>query len=259
MTALITALVAALLYPGLAWSGLVLALVALLRGATPRELGATLRAAPRSTTPLAWRAALLSGGAALALLAWPAAPPHLWLSWTLLETCQLLALMPALVSSTPLVSQAAVREAQLTAAGRVGLWLGVGVNVTAGAPPVARIVGMIAALLALPLALNWPPFGSPPAAALLATPAQRPVVALLESLRWATALALFATATVQLGGLPWWAVALAQLTAMLGLAAVGRGLHGSVVLQRLDTGLRWFWRVVVPLGALALGLLWRGI
>lgn len=137
-----------LLYPGLLFIAVIVLLVSLVHGNGGLLIRGVVGLGQR-TTPLSWLGAALAGAAALALLPWPMQNtaglprPNLWLLWCLIEVAQLLLLLPALSHADPELHGLAVREAQLTTAGRVVLWLGLSVA-SSGALEgnfVARAVG----------------------------------------------------------------------------------------------------------------------
>lgn len=255
------------LYPGFAWIGFLVASILWVQGRRVADLRGLGQAWRTATTPLAWLGALGCGGFALTLLPWSVpntsdTAPNLWLLWISVEGCHLLSLLPGLSSSTPLISRAAAREAQLSTVGRMLLWLGVLVVFGSAAQGLmlARLVGLIAVAVALPLALYVPPFGeqrgTPWAEAI---GSKRALVVLLAALRQTILLALVSTLVVRVPGLAWWLATGAQWAIMLGLAAIARGLIGSVVQQRLSQALRWAWRIALPLGIVALILLALGV
>ncbi len=264
MQAFVHSLGLVLLYPGVLW---VIGLVGLM-GIVHGNIGLLIRGLVGlglRTTPLSWLGAVVAGAVALAFLPWPmaqtvgAARPNLWLLWGLIEAVQLLWLLPALSHADPQVNRLATREAQITTAGRAVLWLGVSVAWSGALEGniVARAVATVAALLALPLALNWPPFG--PAKPLdwaksLPRPTH-PVAALLFTLRETTLLALAATLMVVVRGVAAPLAVMAQIITIIALAAIGRGVRGTVVEQRLSWGLRWWWNLLLPLAVVGMVLL----
>lgn len=257
MNALPQSLLAWAVYPGVIWLAALLVLVALVQGA-PLPGGGLVRSLSHAATPLAWLAALGCGLAALALLPWPRpdqqAPLAILLVWSLSEACHLLALFGGLSSNDPARNRSAAREAQLTALGRVALWLGALVAWQSAGFSAARIAGIVAALVALPLALQWPPWGHarawPHAEEYAAS--QRATALFLALLRTALPLATLVTLCLTLPSLVWWQQLLLQLGLLVGLMSIERGWRGLVVQQHLETALRWGWRVVLPLAVFAL-------
>ncbi|MBA3944241.1 MAG: hypothetical protein H0X37_06710 [Herpetosiphonaceae bacterium] len=252
-----------LLYTGILWVVVLIVVMGLVHG----RLGLLIRGIVglgQAATPLSWLGAVAAQATALALLPWPMAAagaprPNLWLLWGLIEASQLLWLLPALSHADPQINRLATREAQLTMAGRAALWLGVSVAWSAALEGnvVARAVATVAGLLALPLALNWPPFGpAKPSAWTKSLPRPtHPVAALLLTLRETTLLALAATFMVVVTGVAMPLATLAQVITIIALAAIGRGLRGTVVEQRLHWGLRWWWNLLVPLAVVGVLLL----
>lgn len=157
---------AALLYPGL-----LTALVAgaayglLLRGRAGRPAGL---AALGSREGLAAAGGVLLAGLGLATLPWPLHPAgagSAWLwSWAAFELAFLLPLLPALLTGTPSVARAGIREAQLGGLARAALWAALSVSLAlhstwAGAALAAHVLALAAALAAFPAAIGWGPFG----------------------------------------------------------------------------------------------------
>jgi uncharacterized protein YhhL (DUF1145 family) len=211
------------------------------------------------------------------MLPWPApwAPRRdfdLWLVWGIVEASALASVLPGLLSSSTTSSRAAVREAQLGFSGRLPIWLAAAstllVRNQAGAPrsiPLASavVIAALAALLALPAAAGWPPFGTvvlgrgatatssvdelSDQEAALAGWARR-----LLSIVW---IALLATVFVPLPPLSWWAELLMRLGLIVAIASIARGLSGLAVQRTLPTALRWCWWIVLPLALAAVALL----
>lgn len=223
--------------------------------------------------PLGSAASAVLALIALTQLSWPAAPwqtagaPRPWLLWALVEGSSITALLPGLASALPSVSRAAVREAQLGLSGRLPAWIGLAVALQAranyGAENLpALVLALSAALLALPAAAGWPPFGAlipgqgasfgsgetwlDDRAAALARWARR-----LRSIFW---LAFVATVLAPLPPLPWWTQLLMRFALVIALAAIMRGLQGSLVNRTLPAALRWCWWLALPLAILAVAL-----
>ncbi len=107
---------------------------------------------------LAGVASILLAALALALLPWPLQPATggLWIGgplalWIAVEGAFLVPLLPGLLAPSPLAARAAVREAQIGAAGRFVLWLAVGTALWSGAGwAVGELPGQALAALAGP-------------------------------------------------------------------------------------------------------------
>jgi hypothetical protein len=163
-------LFALFLYPGLL---LALVLAALFR------MVAEPHVQQRGASRFAFSGALLLGVASIALMAfglallpWPLHPAPNWpwvgrlaLLWVVIEGAFLLPLLPGLRSAAPLVVRAASREVQLGVAGRVVVWLAIGLALAqGGAWALMNLPGraglLLAGLLALPAAAGVGPFGA---------------------------------------------------------------------------------------------------
>jgi hypothetical protein len=117
-------------------------------------------------------ASLVLAGLALALLPWPLHPAAHWRAvgsaatlWAVVEAAYLLPLLPGLLDPAPLVSRAAVREAQMGVAGRAVIWLAVGAGLWPEATWSTRtllghILLLVGGLLAFPAAAGIGPFGA---------------------------------------------------------------------------------------------------
>lgn len=161
---------ALLLYPGLA--------LALILGAAfgwlaeGRTLQFRLRVPPLSADSLAGLSSILLAALALVLLPWPLHPAAGRTSigsplalWIALEGAFLVPLLPGLLAPSPLAARAAVREAQIGAAGRFVIWLSVGTALWAAAGWATgelpgRALAALAGLLALPAAIGTGLFGA---------------------------------------------------------------------------------------------------
>jgi hypothetical protein len=127
---------------------------------------------PLSADGLAGLASILLAALALVLLPWPLHPAagRTWIGsplalWIVLEGAFLAPLLPGLLAPSPLAARAALREAQIGAAGRFVIWLSVGAALwaaagwAAGALP-GRALAALAGLLALPAAVGTGLFGA---------------------------------------------------------------------------------------------------
>lgn len=264
-------LMAVLVYPGFLTMlalGLLVALVARMEapgGGLTRGIIATLSGHGS--------VALLIGALAplgvAAWLPWPGAPTgttrtlsDAWLVWAVLEGSYLLALLPGLQSGSSISTRAAIREAQLGTAGRLALWLALGVAVWAGPAWTlqslpAHILAGLAALIAVPVAVGWGPF-APDHRATPGGPEGELSRAAMQLAEWGRALRATVLLTlVPLLTLPrlpqvHWGINTGLIgVVVLLLAMFGRALNGNSVRRPLLEGLRWcFWRAL-PLAVLA--------
>lgn len=78
---------------------------------------------------------------------------------------------------------------------------------------------------------------------------------MLVALRETTLLALAACLIVVVPGLPTLYAIVAQVVTIIAFTAIGRGLRGTQVEQRLGWGLRWWWNLLLPLAAVGVVLL----
>lgn len=257
-----------LLYPGLVWCLILVVVTTLLRGRRLEQLRGVVTALRNAELPLSWLLALAANGYALTVLPWPTMDGqprtlNLWLVWSLVEAGSLLTVLSGLTNSSPTPGAGIVHETQRTLLGRVAMWLGLGeaLAATAGGFLWARLWAALVVLVALPSALDWPPWGrgvlAPHPKEVPST--QRAAAALLSALRTVVLLAL--AATLLIGGTPlaWWQVLGAQTALIGGMAVVERGLRGIVVQQRTSAALQWSSRICVPLGAVGLALLWLAV
>ncbi len=111
-------------------------------------------------------ASILLAALALVLLPWPLHPAtgQLWIGgplalWIAVEGAFLVPLLPGLLAPSPLAARAAVREAQIGAAGRFVVWLAVGTALWSGVGWAVgelpgRALAALAGLLALPAAIG---------------------------------------------------------------------------------------------------------
>jgi hypothetical protein len=175
-----SSLLALILYPGLAFAVLLGVGHALLSGRrfVSAAFAALLHAHVwQSGEGLLALASIVLAGAGLACMPFPLlslAPDTMgiWLlAWGGLEGAFLLPLLPALLTGMPQVARAAIREAQIGAAGRLLLWLalivGLSIQTYWQQPDAALLVllpplvlAIVAAVFALPAAIGWGPYAS---------------------------------------------------------------------------------------------------
>jgi hypothetical protein len=164
-------LLALLIYPGLLWAfvlGVLHDSAAQRRFAVPHVRPALFGA---SADGILAAVSIVLAALALALLPWPLHPVaggtwigRLTLIWVAFEGAFLAPLLPALLSASPFVARAAIREAQIGAAGRVVIWLASGVAALGAlgwelADLPARLLGATAAVMALPAVMGAGAFG----------------------------------------------------------------------------------------------------
>lgn len=260
-----------LVFPGLLWTVAVAALITAALGRTAR-LGRALRGVGSVLGGQGSPAYLVSAVLALltlALLPWPPPPgvampsADVWRIWALTEASFLAALLPGLVSPSPAAGRATVRAAQLGVVGRAALWAAIAVALAgraegwAGLAPL--LVGAAAALLALPVAANWQPFGGEGGLGLGDAAAQLPAGAadlarLAAELRSVLLIMVLAVSFVQAPQLAWWQQLGLKLWLALAVALIGRGLRGTAVYRTLPEALRYCRLLVVPVTVLAVAL-----
>jgi hypothetical protein len=266
---------ALLFYPGLLTSVLLALVVGRVLGgpASGGRAVAGLADAMAARGPIAHAAAVFLILLALGRLPWPGLPWQSrvavdpWMLWGLVEGSAAAAVLPGLAAAAPTVSRAAVREAQLGLSGRLPIWIGLSVALEARGPSNATVfppraafgLAALAALLALPAAAGWPPFGyaaTRNAAPALASdyPLDDKQAALarwtrrLQSIFW---LALLAIVFVPLPPLRWWSELLMRLGLIIALAALVRVSQGRFVNLTLPTALRWCWWLALPCALVA--------
>lgn len=258
-----------LLFPGLLWALVVAALIVSALGSSAR-LGSAWRGVGDTLRGGGSLAQLCSAALALwaiMLLPWPAPPgtpipsSDLWRVWAIVEAGFLAALLPGLISSSPGGSRAAVRTAQLGVVGRAIVWAGVAIALGSRGEgwigTVPLLLGATAALLALPVAANWQPFGGEGGLGLGDAAAQSPansaeLARLAADLRSALLVALLAVSFAQAPQLVWWQQLGLKLWLALALALLGRGLRGAAVHRTLPEALRYCWLTVLPVAVLAI-------
>lgn len=265
-----------LVYPGLLWViTLALILIAALgRSARGSQAIRNTWRALRGQGSLPHALSVVLSLIAIGLLPWPASPfapiPQLdlWRIWAFTEASFLVALAPGLLSSLPAASRAAVREAQIGVSGRAVLWIALlvgfgwqGATLTELGP---LLLGAFAALLALPAAARWQPFGGESGLGLGDADAHlRPedvgIARWAHNLRSVLLITLIASVFVTAPTLPWWQQLSLKLWLALAVALVGRGLRDAAVHRTIQHALRYCWLVVLPLSVIALaGRLWMG-
>lgn len=271
-----TTLFQLLIYPGLLWvSLLTLVLIAALgRGARGTQaIRKTLRAL-RGNGSLPHAVSVVLSLATIGLLPWPASPfapvpaVDLWRIWAFTEASFLVALIPGLMSSLPAPNQAAVRKAQIGVSGRAALWLALFVGLGWRGETLLELsillMGAGAALLALPVAAGWQPFGGESGLGLGDADAylkreELGVARWAEDLRSVLLITLIASIFVTAPGLTWTQQLALKVWLALAVALVGRGLRGTIVHRTLQNSLRYCWLFVLPLAAIALaGRIWLG-
>lgn len=263
-------LVALLIFPGLLFT---LALALALGMLFQRKIAFRPRLPDFSFESAAGAISVVLAACANALLPWPLAgagkaalggPVAAWLA---LEGAFLLPLLPGLLSSSPLVNRATIREAQIGVAGRSVVWLAAGTllwmpgQISLGSLPGWALLG-VGALLALPAAMGFGPFAAERTLALEGAEhgLDEATAALLRFARTARGAVLLAATLLalipraqfrpQLALLVWVAAA---VVAALVLERVGRHMPRMA----LPSALRWCWWRAMPTAAI--GLLYLAI
>lgn len=263
-------IIAALIYPGLL-TALALGIVySLLRGIRPAGLSSI-----GTGEGAAAAGGLLLAGLGLATMPWPlhpAGPGAAWLwGWSAFELAFLLPLLPALLAGTPAVVRAAIREAQLGALARAGLWAAAGTALAlhqhwSGAALAAHLLALAAALAAFPAAIGWGPFAAeervtPGGIGLGLPTTARAFISWAQTARAGMLLAAVLVACLPLGVLPP-PIGLGLLVVGLALGALLlRTFAGRVPRMTLPAALRFclLWPLPLALAAtLALTLAARG-
>lgn len=273
---MLTLLFQVFVYPGLLWvSALTMLLIAAL-GRSARGTQAIRKTwlALRGQGPLPYALSIVLAFITIGLLPWPALPSipapayDLWRVWAFTEASFLAALLPGLMSSLPTMNRAAVRTAQIGVSGRAALWLalvvGLGWIGEDALDLVPLLVGAVAALLALPIAANWQPFGGESGLGLGDADAHLPpndigVARWASDVRSVLLIVLVASVFVQAPQLVWWQQLGLKVWLALAVALIGRGLRDGAVYRTLGSALHYCWLVVVPLAVIALaGRIWLG-
>lgn len=265
-----------IVYPGLLWVSAVALLLIAALGRSARGTQAIRRTwlALRGQGSLPHALSIILSFITIGLLPWPAAPAlaapafDLWRIWAFTEASFLTATLPGLLSSLPAMNRAAVRTAQIGVSGRAALWIvlvaGLGWAGQSVLDLLALLFGALAALLALPIAANWQPFGGESGLGLGDADAHLRaedigVARWGHDLRSVLLILLIATIFVQAPQLPWWQQLGLKVWLALAVALIGRGLRGGSVYRTLGSALRYCWMIVLPIAALALaGRIWLG-
>lgn len=255
-------------YPGLLWISALATVLILALGRSARGTQAIRRTwrALRGQGSLPHALSIVLASIAIGLLPWPALPgigaPNfdLWRVWAFTEASFLAAALPGALSSLPGASHAAVRGMQIGVSGRAALWIALVVGLGWSGQDVydllSLLFGALAALLALPIAANWQPFGGESGLGLGDADAHLPLEE-IGMARWAYDLRsmllilLIATVFVQAPQLAWWQQLGLKVWLALAVALIGRGLRGGAVYRTLGSALRYCWLVVMPIAALA--------
>ena len=263
-----------LLYPGLA---LTLGLALLFGWLSERRFALAL---PRgvSLRGLDGAAALVSVGlaaVALALLPWPLHPAAGWpwigrplAIWAALEGAFLLPALPGLLSPVALGARAAVREAQMSLAGRCVVWLALGTALWGGAGWAiadlpGRLLLALAGLAALPAAIGAGPFGAESSLSAAGAEAglDEASAGLVRFARTARGAALLAAllvvsapptaGTAPFVLAPWGALlVIGALFVVVGL--LFRQMAGALPRLTLPAALRWCWARALPIALVGL-------
>lgn len=264
---------ALIFYPGLA---LTLALALLLGWLSERRpvrgqlrRGVSWRA-PEAGAALA---SMILAAIGLALMPWPfhpaaglAAIGHPLAIWVALEGAFLAPAIAGMLSPAPLGARAAVREAQMSVAGRAVVWLALAAGLWSGAgwslvDLPGRLLVSLAALLALPAAIGAGPFGAE--RSLSAAGAEEgldePTARLVRFARGVRGAALLAAAIVALVppgaqagrslpfALPPWVLLLLIAALFLVIGLLIRQIGMALPRLTLPAALRWCWSRALPL------------
>ncbi len=212
---------------------------------------------------------VLLAAAGLALLPWPLRPlqpqelaPNPLIPWLAFEGAFLLPMLPGLLSPDPLVNRTAVRELQISVAGRVVLWLALGTLLwQRDAWAINQLPGQVllaaAALLALPAAISFGPFAgerglTPSAAEHGLDQATSGFVEFARQARGAAVFAALLLALVPRAQIrePLALVVWAALAVVLAL--VLRRFNGRVPRLTLPSALRWCWTRALPIAVVGI-------
>lgn len=273
---MLTSLFQVFVYPGLLWVSAVALLLIAALGRSARGTQAIRRTwlALRGQGSLPHALSIILSFMAIALLPWPSTPDvpaptfDLWRIWAFTEASFLAAALPGLLSSLPAMNRAAVRTAQIGVSGRAALWIALVVGLGWSGQTIydllSLLFGALAALLALPIAANWQPFGGESGLGLGDADAHLPaedigVARWAHDLRGVLLILLIATVFVQAPQLPWWQQLGLKVWLALAVALLGRGLRGGAVYRTLGSALRYCWMIVLPVAVIALaGRIWLG-
>jgi hypothetical protein len=256
-----------LLYPGLV---LALVLAVVFRWlAEGRALRPRVRVPWLGADAIAGLASILLAALALTLLPWPFHPAagRGWISsplalWVAVEGAFLAPLLPGLLAPSPLASRAAMREAQIGAAGRFVLWLAIGAMLwsSAGWAPAelpGRALATLAGLLALPAAAGVGPFGAERSLSAAAAEegldeATADLLRFARTVRGAVLLAVLIVAALP-PALPRPPIVLAMIAALfLVFALLLRRAALALPRLTLPGALRWCWWRALPLAVAGL-------
>lgn len=258
-----------LIYPGALWCLLVAAILLAGFGGGERRRGGWRQAwrALHGRGSLPHALAIIFALIAISLLPWPQSPIgalpawDVWRVWAWTEASCLAALLPGLASSLPAMSRAAVREAQIGVSGRAMLWIALLVGYRwNGTTPLelgVLLLAALVALLALPAAAGWQPFGGEGGLGLgesdaYLAPEDVPLARLARDLRGVLLALLVATLFIAAPHFSWWQQLMLKLWLAFAIVLVGRSLQSSTVRRSLPLALRFCWRLVLPLALLAL-------
>lgn len=255
-------LLALLIFPGLLLAlGLAVGFQLLVSGSM--RPGRFSGAAFTSAEGIAGAISILLAALALALLPWPLHPASNWTLigsplalWLALEGAYIAPLLAALPAQHPLVTRAAIREAQIGTAGRCVIWLAAGSMLwRSGAWSAAALPGqlllLISGLLALPAAAGIGPFGAE--RSLTAAGAEQGLdestAGLLRFARTARAASLLAALLIAAVPRQQIQASVALLVATAGFVVVAlilRRSAGALPRFTLPAALHWCWWRALP-------------
>lgn len=228
----------------------------------------SLRVPPMSGDSVAAGASLLLAACGLALLPWPFSPVPLNVfgapltAWLATEGAFLIALLPGLLIPDALINRATIREAQISLAGRVVLWLAIGTlvwttaNWTALSLP-GRLLLALGGVFALPAAAGLGPFSADRSLSPLAAERglDQATLALVQFARQARGTLLFAALGLALvprtqvqpviGIVLWFAIVLVG-------GLILRRLNGRIPRLTLPAILHWCWQRALPVALVGL-------
>lgn len=253
---------ALLLYPGLA---LALALALIFGWLITGRLAPSLsRAVPNfaGADGMAGLVSIVLAALALALLPWPFHPAagrlgagHPLALWVALEGAFLAPVLPGLRAPSPPAARAAIREAQIGAAGRFVLWLAIGTALWFGAgwsyaALPGRALAALAGVMALPAAAGVGPFAAERSLSAAGAEegldeATAGLLRFARTLRGAVVLAMVVVVMLP-PAQPW--VALLLIAALFILVALLlRYVSTALPRVTLPAALRWCWWRALPL------------
>ncbi len=274
----ISSLLALILYPGLAFVVLLGIAYALLSGRrfVSHAFTALLHVQVwQSGEGVLAMTSMVLAGIGLACMPLPLlslAPGHMgiWLlAWGGLEGAFLLPLLPALLTGMPQIARAAIREAQIGAAGRLLLWLALLVGLSIQSywqqpdaailillPPL--VLAIIAAVFAFPAAIGWGPYASDAAITTggVAQGLGKEIQGALQAARYTRAAALLVATLVALLPLVLLPMPVLGLVVLLvvagGVRLLMRRLDGQFPILALPDAINMCWWRALPAGAVAL-------